>query len=408
MGIINIFIYSNTLYFMKNILEELREKVDNPQKIKKMIFENEELKRKLINDSDFLKGSKYDEINLGYKYLRVGGSYDNYKCPYCGEVRKLNASVLANTCGSKECMGKCQHDTKLKMHENMNEVTKNNIREKMKKTCLKRYGVEYVTQSNLMKEKTYETKKERYGNPFFTNQEKREKTNILKYGGTAPLCSEEVKEKVAQTNINRYGVKNVFQCEDIKNTIKNTNVEKYGVEYPMMSKEIQNKVNYSEAVFKQIISKKKNGTLHTSSHEKQIYEWLVEEFGVVEKQYMDERYKNPNTNLKFKCDFYLPEYDMFIEYQGTYHHGKEPFDEKNIQHQNILKEWKERSLKHVNSDYVEAINVWTKKDPLKRGIANNNKLNFLEIWNNNGKCPSKETVIKLIKERINNYYGRNI
>ena len=73
MGIINIFIYSNTLYFMKNILEELREKVDNPQKIKKMIFENEELKRKLIKDSDFLKGSKYDEINLRYKYLSVGG-----------------------------------------------------------------------------------------------------------------------------------------------------------------------------------------------------------------------------------------------------------------------------------------------------------------------------------------------
>ena len=115
---------------------------------------------------------------------------------------------------------------------------------------------------------------------------------------------------------------------------------------------------------------------------------------------MDERYKNPYTNLKFKCDFYLPEYDLFIEYQGTYHHGKEPFDEKNTQHQNILNEWKERSLKHVNSDYVEAINVWTKKDPLKRKIARDNNLKFLEIWNDNGKCPTKEKIINLIKQLI--------
>jgi hypothetical protein len=116
---------------------------------------------------------------------------------------------------------------------------------------------------------------------------------------------------------------------------------------------------------------------------------------------MDERYKNPLNNLKFKCDFYLPKFDLFIEYQGIYHHGKEPFNEKNIHHQNILNEWKERSLKHINSDYVEAINVWTKKDPLKRKVAEDNKLKFLEIWNNNGRCPNKETIMKLIKEKIN-------
>lgn len=386
---------------MKNVVEELKEKIGNPKKIKKIIFEDKELKERLIKDSDFLKGSKYDDINLRYKYLRVGGSIENYKCPYCGGVRKLNASALANTCGSKECMAKTQYNAKVKMHQNMDKETKKALREKMKKTCLERYGVEFATQTSLMKEKSHATKKERYGNAFFTNQEKREKTNILKYGGIAPLCNESVKKKMEETNINRYGTKNVFQCEKIKNIIKETNIKKYGVEYPMMSKEIQNKVDFSEAVFKQIISKKKNGTLHTSSHEKQIYEWLKEEFGTVEKQYMDERYKNPSTNLKFKCDFYLPEYDLFIEYQGTYHHGKEPFDEKNTQHQNILNEWKERSLKCINSDYVEAINVWTKKDPLKRKVAVNNKLNFLEIWGDNGKCPNKETVIKLIREKIN-------
>ena len=385
---------------METIVERLKRELGNPKKVKKVIFDNEKLKNELLKETEFLRGTEYDNINSRYKYLRVGGSVENFKCPYCGGVRKLNASALANTCGSPECMHKCQIDSKIELHRNMSNEKKKEIIEKMKKTCLERYGVEYSTQSEIMKEKTNKTKEEKYGNPFFTNQEKRKKTNIDKYGGVAPLCNETIKKKMEETNLKKYGVKNVFQSEEVKQAIKETNIKKYGVEYPMMSKEIQSKVDYPEAVFKQIISKKRNGTLHTSSHEDNIYEWLLEEFGSVKKQYMDERYKNPYTNLKFKCDFYLPEYDLFIEYQGIYHHGREPFDENNANHQNILNEWRKRSLNHTNSDYLEAINVWTKKDPLKRMVAKDNKLNFLEIWNNNGKCPSKENVIKLIKEKL--------
>lgn len=389
---------------MKNIVEELKEKTGDPKRVKKIIFNDEKLKERLLKESDFLNGTCYDEINLRYKYLRVGGSANNYKCPYCGKVRKLNASVLANTCGSSECMHKYQVDCKVEIQRNMSDEKRKEILDKMKRTCLERYGVEYPTQAEVMKEKASKTKEEKYGDPFFTNKEKRRETNINKYGGAAPLCNDTIKKKMEETNLKRYGVRNVFQSEEIKQMIKETNVNRYGVEYPMMSKCIQSKVNYSDAVFKQIMSKKRNGTLHTSSHEDNIYEWLLEEFGSVKKQYMDERYKNPHTNLKFKCDFYLPKYDLFIEYQGTYHHGREPFDEHNMKHQNILNEWKERSLRHINSDYVEAINVWTKKDPLKRKVAQDNELNFLEIWSEKGNCPSKESIINQIKEKVN--YGK--
>lgn len=144
---------------MKNIIEELREKIDNPKKIKKIIFGNVELKERLIKDSDFLNGSKYDELNLRYKYLRVGGTFDNCKCPYCGNIRKLNASALADTCGSKECMHKHQHNLKVKIRQNMTDEAKKIMVEKMKKTCIERYGVEFVTQTSLMKEKSHVTKK---------------------------------------------------------------------------------------------------------------------------------------------------------------------------------------------------------------------------------------------------------
>ena len=71
---------------------------------------------------------------------------------------------------------------------------------------------------------------------------------------------------------------------------------------------------------------------------------------------------------------------VLLEYQGTYHHGGEPFDSNNELHLKTLTEWKERSKKHINSDYKEAIRVWTIKDPLKRLVAKNNKLNKI-IYN---------------------------
>lgn len=387
---------------METIVERLKRELGNPKKVKKVIFDNEELKNELLKESDFLRGTKYDSINSRYKYLRVGGSVENFKCPYCGGVRKLNASALANTCGSPECMHKCQIDSKIELHRNMSNEKKKEIIEKMKKTCLERYGVEYSTQSSKMKEKSCRTKESRYGNPTFTNPEKRIETNKKKYGGAAPLSSDSVKKKLEETNMLRYGVRNVFQSENVKESIKKTNMERYGVEYPMMSKAIQNKVDFPSAVYKQLKTKKKNGTLHTSSHEKEILKWLREEFGKVEKQYTDERYKNPYTNIKFKCDFYIKKYDLFIEYQGIYHHGKEPYNENIQTHRDILEKWKEKSLKHINSDYNEAIKVWTEKDPLKRRVANENGLNFLEIWSENGKCPSKEMVIENVYNFIEN------
>lgn len=64
---------------------------------------------------------------------------------------------------------------------------------------------------------------------------------------------------------------------------------------------------------------------------------------------------------------------------------------------------KERSENHINSDYKEAIRVWTIKDPLKRSVAKNNKLNYLEIWPEEyGKCPTKEKIIEIVERKINN------
>lgn len=61
-------------------------------------------------------------------------------------------------------------------------------------------------------------------------KEKVRKTNLKRYGTENPLSSKEVQEKVKQTNLKRYGVENPKQSEQIQEKYKQTCLKKYGVE----------------------------------------------------------------------------------------------------------------------------------------------------------------------------------
>lgn len=155
------------------------------------------------------------------------------------------------------------------------------------------------------------------------------------------------KEKLIQTNLKRYGVKWVSQTEEFKN--------------------------------KAWASKKANGTANTSKPENKIAFLL------------SMKYKNTLRNYKsdlypFHCDFYIPELDLYIEYQGHPGHGKEPFNSNNQKHIEILNEWKERakireSKLKKRSQYSDYIKIWTIRDPLKRKVAKRNNLNWIEFFN---------------------------
>ena len=87
----------------------------------------------------------------------------------------------------------------------------------------------------------------------------------------------------------------------------------------------------------------------------------------------------------YKCDFYLPEIDLYIEYQGFPGHNNHPFDANNEQDLKIVEEWKQKS-EEINykgekkKQYLGYINTWTISDPKKRECAKNNNLNWLEFF----------------------------
>ena len=317
----------------------------------------------------------------------------------------------------KQAIQKCKQNTNLNRYGCKHAAQNKEIQQKMKETTLKRYGVENYNQTEECKKLKQKLSLEKYGVDNVAKskeiQEKIKQTTKLRYNVDNIF---KLKDRIKQCIKEKYGVENNSQRQECKDKSKQTCLQKYGVEYCMQNKDIQKKVQQTnlkrynckcssqnelvkqkmkdtclkrygvdnaskvpEFIDKIEETKSKNKSHTTSNIENNIYSLLKTKFNEVIRNYRHKLYP-------FKCDFYIPELDLFIEYQGTWTHGKEPFDPNNKEHQQQLKLWEHRSLHKVghkeegSAYYKSAINTWTKTDPLKRQTAKQNKLNWVEFF----------------------------
>ena len=314
------------------------------------------------NDSQSLKETVY-RINFGYDVRPV--------CENCGKPIKFlgKPSRMWKT----YCSNQCRYS--------LNRLNK------YKQTCLEKYGVEYAQQSNKVKDKAKQTCIEKYGVEHYTNREKSKQTCLEKYGVESNLNIPEVKEKIKQTCLEKYGVEFFTQADVVKEKIKQTCLEKYGVPNGGGSKESLEKIKQTclkrygvpngggskQSLDKIANTKRKNHSFTTSKPEENLYQEIKSIYPSVIRQYKESRYP-------YNCDFYIPELDMFIELQGSWTHGKHPYNEKSNQDQLILNKWKSRLLDN-HGFYLTAIKVWTISDPKKRETAKKNNLNYVELFN---------------------------
>ena len=146
--------------------------------------------------------------------------------------------------------------------------------------------------------------------------------------------------------------------------------------------------------------KKKNKSHATSSYEKIFNALLLKHELKFESHYKSNSYP-------FICDFYLNDFDIYIELNLHWTHGKMPYDVKSNDHKNVLKQWLYRSEElsfksKKKTQYLNAINTWSIKDIEKRNIAIKNNLNYIEVYNKK-KFQEIITFIlenKLIKHKI--------
>lgn len=269
------------------------------------------------------------------------------------------------------------------------------IQEKRKQTKLKRYGDEYYCNAD----KANKTKLKKYGG-YFTEKyketmlnkygvehpaqnkeihEKIKKTNIEKYGVEYPAQSSVIKEKIINTNIKKYGVKYASQLEAIKEKQKKTCLEKYGVDTFFKTRKLKDLCHSEHTNYKRNKTNQNNlKCCKFSKEENKVYELIKEKFSNIIRQYTSKEYP-------FNCDFYIPEINTYIEYNGSHYHHYHPFNNENLDDIKELKRLQKLADKKIKenkkSQYSNIIYTWTDLDVRKRNTAKNNKLNFIEFWN---------------------------
>lgn len=307
-----------------------------------------------------------------------------------------------------------KHRTCLEKYGNENVCQTDEWKEKHKQTNLQKYGVECTLQAEKIKEKVKQTNIERYGSEYPSQSEyvknKVKQTCLERYGTDSYMKTTEFKERSKETMIEKYGVENYCHAKDFKDKVKQTCQERYGVDYVSQSPEFRERVaqtnleryehtcNLSShdsikkntetwlkhlgidlpskctAIENQWETKKRNG--YASSNEEFIKGKLLEKFHNVKFNYKETRYP-------FPCDFYLPDFDIFIEYQGFEGHGGHPFDYNNPDDVTKLLFWAERADRKKldkRNKYLTYIHTWVERDPMKRECARKYKLKWFEFF----------------------------
>ena len=265
-------------------------------------------------------------------------------------------------------------------------------KQKKIETCLKKYGTEYTTQNKEIKQK-------------------RKETCQKIYGGNAPACSIDVRNKMQDTSIERYGVPIATERTDIRNKISKTCLERYGVEnalqhprFVQKSREtsfqrykrfshmqktfseycfnttsdpqileqyLSNKsvltaakelgINYSSLY--QIIAKFNlkvvNKGLGISSPQNELATWFKE-------QNISFVYSTRKIIKPYELDFYFPDYNMAIEFNGDYWHMNPEF-------------YKATTVQRITKKTAKEI--WD-HDLTKKNLCEDKNIYLITIWEN--------------------------
>lgn len=326
-------------------------------------------------------------LNCGIETKRQSfksGKYSKYCCNHCQlthqysimtpEDREKRSTAIKEAWDKESRLRQSQ----IRKMQLVNKTEEDYFREheKAKQTKLKRYGDENY--GNYGSDKFKQTMLSKYGvdNAFKLQQ--------FSKNGTI-----EKTETIRKNCRERFGRDWVRRPDYVDNNIekrKETCLERYGVEHYMQSE--QEKAYSKTRTKKARATKRRNGTTNTSKPEDKIFKILLSRYKT-ERQYSSEKYP-------FSCDFYLADYDIYIEYNGYFTHGEHSFDSNCENDINKLNEWLEKSK---TSNFIKnAIYVWTNLDKKKAEIAKTNNLKYLVYY---GKPPTQETLFSDIERLIN-------
>jgi len=308
--------------------------------------------------------------------------------------------------------------------ERYGNETYNNM-EKNVQTCLNKYGVEHVSQSQEIRkrikesiskvnqvkagEKRKNTVQKKYGKKFISQTSVWKKSNIqnslLKYGETHPLKNKEVLKNAQAKLQERYGVINISQLDSTKEKVKQTffNKRKKALELANFDdKIISYPTNFS--VEMQCITCKKNyivnigflsqrnkfdvtlctncNPVNTGSDLQNRFVLFIESLGftIIKNYRFDE-------NSKHEIDIFIPEKNIGLEINGIFWHSEV------YKHSNYHKE----KTKLASKNGVQLIHLWEDDLKFKKELVESRIKAILGL---NQTLYARKTKVKFIDKNL--------
>ena len=272
----------------------------------------------------------------------------------------------------------------------------------------KKWGVDNISSSDLIKDKKSDTFRNKWGGFTFGSSvlmDKVKATNLEKWGFEVASKSDDIKIKTENTNLEKWGFKSPSMNDLVKNKVRNTNLSKYNV----------TNIMYSENFRKKFIISNELG--YVSYKGNRFYEFLCESCGLNYEIDYDNFYKRSlrkvstctlcfpikeNSSIKevelrnyilsiysgevisnyrngLEIDIYLPEIKLGIEFNGLYWHNDDKLD----------KNYHLNKLKYFEDKDIQIINVWE------------------DDWDNNREI-IKSQIRNLISTPERRIYARNL
>ena len=342
--------------------------------------------------------SKYDYSEVVYVNM---SSPVIIICPTHGQFTQ----TLHNHISCRNGCPKCSHDKQRDRFLSRNPMKDDEVKAKVRDTNIERYGSKTFAESDIGRKilsdivssesvqiKTQQTNLKKYGAKTWPESEVgRKQLSIImsndkmlskvrdgfmnKYGVEHYMKTDEGRAK-ARDNINsperrlklrrgmflKYGVETGFESPEIRAKISKTIHERYGVHLIG---------HHRPSHEKSWRTRRKNGTFNVSKPEDTLYGLLCDKFGVddVIRQYKSVEYP-------YHCDFYVRSRDLYIELNASWTHGGHWYDNTNRDDISQLEKWKAKGGKY----YLDAIETWTVRDPMKLSTAKLNGLSYLVFW----------------------------
>jgi hypothetical protein len=287
----------------------------------------------LLNEYKKLNGGTliYFKCNCGNESSKLFRDISYYAGAFCKECNIKNKSnKIKNTCIKKYGVSNVSfvkeiHEKKEKTymeHYGMHPTKTKEVRDKYIETCIKKYNCINSGQIKEVKEKIKNTFNEKYGGHPMYNEEIKEKvktTCIEKYGGHQ-MYNEEIKEKVKNTCFEKYGGY-PMQSDNVKEKVKITCLEKYGC-HPSQTIEVMQKTQEKAKKYKKY-TLPSGKIINVQGYEPFALDELLKIYK--EEEIITERSLVPrieyiyNEKIKYYFpDIYIPSINKIIEIKSTW------------------------------------------------------------------------------------------